>query len=461
MDEDLRDLRIGGIGFDKDWTKGSIMRNLLSLSWPMVVTNTLMMLGPTIDMVWVGKLGSASIAGVGVAGMAVQLLMGAMMGLMMGMRAIIARFIGSGDTDGANHAARQGFTISAIFAVVVAVIGILFAEPILILFGLEADVVAEGAAYMRILFGGSIAMSFRMMTEAVMQASGDTVSPMKITIGYRLFHIALCPFLIFGWWIFPPLGVSGAAITNIASQSIGTAISLWFLFSGRTRLRLTMRNFRIDPGMIWRIVRIGFPALISGIQRTVSNFLIMWFVVPFGTMAVAAHTVNQRVEMIMMMPAMAFGMASGVLAGQNLGANQPERAEKSAWLAMGLVEVVVAIASVVIFFAAEDIVRIFNTEPGMVEMASKFLKIAVVGYIMLGFMAVSMQALSGAGDTMPPMVVSVLTVWLVTLPLAYFLPKYTTLGVYGIRWGMVAGMTVPGIALTIYFKLGRWKLKKV
>ena len=459
--EEVEDSSRRGTTFDRDWTKGSIMGNLLSLSWPMVITNTLMMLGPTIDMVWVGKLGSASIAGVGVSGMAVQLVTGAMMGLAVGMRAIVARLIGAGDTGGANHVARQGFTISAIFSVVMATIGIFLAEPILILFGLEADVVSEGAAYMRILFVGSIAMSFRMMAEGIMQASGDALSPMKITIGYRLLHIALCPFLVFGWWIFPHLGVSGAALTNVVSQSIGTAVGLWFLLSGRTRMRLTMVNFRFDPGIIWRIVKIGFPALISGIQRTSSQFLLMYLIVPFGTMAVAAHTINQRVEMVIMMPAMAFGMAGGVLAGQNLGAGQPERAEKSGWLAMILVEGMALISSVVILVAAENIVRIFNAEPAVVEIASNFLRIAVVGYVMLGFMAVSMQVLSGTGDTMPPMLASLLTVWLITLPLAYFLPRITTLGVYGVRWAMVAGMVVPAVFLTIYFKLGRWKQKKV
>jgi putative MATE family efflux protein len=384
-----------------------------------------------------------------------------MMGLAMGMRAIIARFIGAGDASSANHVARQGFAISGIFSIVMAVIGIFLAEKILILFGLEADVVAEGAAYMRILFAGSVAMSFRMMAEGIMQASGDALSPMKITIGYRLFHIALCPFLVFGWWVFPRLGVSGAATTNIISQSLGTSVGLWFLFSGRTRLRLTMRNFRFDLSIIWRIIRIGFPALVSGVQRTLSQFLLMYLVAPFGTFAVAAHSINQRVEMVIMMPAMAFGMASGVLAGQNLGASQPERAEKSTWLAVILVEGVAIISSVVILFAAESIVRIFSTEPAVVEIAATFLRIAVVSYVVIGFMAATQQALSGVGDTMPPMITSLLTMWLITLPLAYFLPKITNLGVYGIRWAMVAGMVVPAIVLTAYFKTGRWKHRKV
>jgi len=289
-----------GPGFGRDWTKGNIFHNLLMLSWPMVISNSLNMLGPTIDMVWVGKLGAASIAGVGVAGIAVMLIMSAIMGLMMGMRAMIARFVGAGNVEGANHVAQQGFAISAIFAILMAVVGIFFAEPIMGLFGLEPDVVAEGVAYMRIIFVGAAAMSFRMMTEGIMQASGDAQTPMRITIFFRIFHVALCPFLIFGWWIFPRLGVSGAALTNVISQSLGLFISLWVLSTGRSRLRLSLKNFRLDPNIIWRIVRIGFPALISGIQRTFSQFFVMLFMAPFGTIAVAAHTINQRIEMMLL-----------------------------------------------------------------------------------------------------------------------------------------------------------------
>jgi len=427
----------------------------------MVISNSLNMLGPTIDMVWVGKLGAASIAGVGVAGIAVMLIMSAIMGLMMGMRAMIARFVGAGDVEGANHVAQQGFAISATFAILMAVVGIFFAEPIMRLFGLEPDVVSEGVAYMRIIFVGAAAMSFRMMTEGVMQASGDAQTPMRITIFFRIFHVALCPFLVFGWWIFPRLGVSGAATTNVVSQSVGLIISLWVLFTGRSRLRLSLKNFHLDPKIIWRIVRIGFPALVSGIQRTFSQFFVMLFMAPFGTIAVAAHTINQRIEMMLFMPGMAFGMASGVLVGQNLGANQPERAERSAWLAGGLVEALLVTCSLAILLWAENIVRIFNAEPGLVATASTFLRIAVAGYVVLGLMTVFMQALQGAGDTVPTMIISMVTVWLVTLPLAYFLPRITDLGMNGVRWGMAAGMIFAALTYTVYFRLGRWKRKKV
>jgi len=482
-----------GGAFAKDWTQGSIVGNLLELSWPMVVSSTLMMLGPTIDMIWVGRLGSSSVAGVGVAGIATQLIMGAMMGLIMGMRALVARFIGRGSIQEANHVSQQAFVISGGFAVVMAAVGAFLAEEIMGLFGLEEDVVAAGAAYLRIMFVGSATMSFRIMAEGVMQASGDAITPMVTAAVYRLFHVALCPFLVFGWWIFPEMGVRGAAVTGVVSQSLGAGIGLWLLFTGRSlylsrrprqdgdrglsgaltlrwlprilvgesRLRLTLRSFRLDPDIIWRIVRIGMPSMVSGMQRTFSQFFLMMFISPFGTAAVAAHTVTQRVEMVLFMPGMSLGQAAGVLAGQNLGAGKPERAERSAWLAVLVVEAFMIACSIVLLVVPGPIVRIFNSEPELVAVAVNFMRIAVAGYVVMGFTSALMSALSGAGDTVPPMVFSLVTIWLIQLPLAYFLPKVGDLGVYGVRWAIASGLFFGAIAYVAYFRTGRWKRKRV
>ena len=451
----------GGAEVYRDLTKGSIFRNLLSLSWPMIVSNALNMLGPTIDMIWVGRLGSASIAGVGVAGIAVMMMMSAMMGLSIGLRAMVARFIGAGDVGSANHVARQAFIMSAVFAIVMASIGIFFAESILVLLGLQPDVVAEGTVYMRILFVGTIVMSSWMVTESIMQASGDAMTPMKISVPVRLFHVVLCPFLIFGWWMFPRLGVSGAALTNIISQSLGLILGAWVLFSGRSRLRLSLSNFRLDLNIMWRMVKIGIPSSIMGIQSNLGQFALMWLIVPFGTLAVAAHTLCQRIEMVLFMPSVGLGSAAGVLAGQNLGARQPERAERGGWLAIGIAEGIMVTCAVAILLWAEGVVHIFSPEPGLVEIASTFLRIAIVGYLVLGLIIVSQFCISGAGDTLPPMIFAMVIIWLVQLPLAFLLPRVTDLGVYGIRWAMATGMLVGAVSFTTYFRMGRWKHKRV
>jgi putative MATE family efflux protein len=304
-------------------------------------------------------------------------------------------------------------------------------------------------------------MSFRMMMDSIMQASGDSMNPMWNTAVFRLVHIVLCPFLIFGLWIFPKMGVSGAAITAVISQSIGVLLGLRVLFGEKSRLRLTFKGFSFDFGLIWRIVRIGFPALITGIQRTLLQFFLQMFVAPFGTVALAAHAVNQRIEMFVMTPAMAFGMGAGVLVGQNLGAKQPERAEKSAWLAVGLIEAFAILVSLVLFVWTGPAIRIFNSEPDMVQMSSKFLHIALIGYIVIGFMFVLMNCMQGAGDTLPTMVISIITTWFITLPLAYFLPKYTSIGVYGVRWAMTASSLTGAVGNLIYFRTGKWKTRRV
>lgn len=446
---------------EKDWTKGSIVRNLLSLSWPVMVGNSVNMMGPTIDMIWVGKLGPTAIAAVGVSGMAVMILQSMMMGLFGGLRAVVARSIGEGNNEEANHAAQQAFVMGTAVSIVIALIGIFFADPILTLMGVAPDVIAEGAAYLRIQFVGMITMSLRFMVEGTMQASGDVTTPMKLAVVFRVFHIALSPLLIFGPGIFPALGVRGAAITNVFSQGLGTGLGMWFLLSGRTRLQLTFKGFYLDPRMMWRLVRIGIPASVMNIQRNFGQVLLIRFVASFGTVAMAAHTLGQRVDMLVFMPAGGVGMAAGVLAGQNLGAKQPDRAERSGWLAVAMTEGFMVLCSLGIFIGAESIVRIFNSDPELVKIAAHFLRIAAVGYMLMGFPNVLMQCISGVGDTVPPMIWSITTLWLVLLPLAYFLPRFTGLGVYGIRWALVADIVAGAIGYTAYFWMGRWKRKQI
>lgn len=226
-------------------------------------------------------------------------------------------------------------------------------------------------------------------------------------------------------------------------------------------MRVTFSNFRVDLSIIWRIVKIGIPSSISGMQISFGQLVLIWFIVPFGTVAVAAHTLAQRVQNILFMMGIAMGMGAGVLAGQNLGAGQPERAEKGAWIAIGLVTGLMVISAVAILLWAESIVRIFNSEPGTVKIASTFLRIATVGYLMLGPFSILMQSLSSVGDTLPPLLVSLLSFWLVNIPLAYFFSQVPNFGVYGIRWAMVIRTLVGAVALTIYFKMGRWKRKSI
>jgi len=451
---------MGGAAWRRDWTKGSIVRNLVSLAWPMMVTESLYMV-TVVDMIWVGKLGTVSIAGVGVASIVTMLIMTAKLGLIAGVRATVARFAGAGDAGLTNHAARQALVIGFVWGLVMTAIGVFLAEPIVSVFGVEADVVAEGAAYLRIFSLAWVPLSCWWIMLYSMQASGDATTPMRVELVTRFCHLALCPFLVFGWWIFPRLGVVGVATSNLVIESLGMVIGLWILATGRTRLRLTLRGFRLDLKVLWGMVKIGVPALVMTVQGSFATMVLMWIIVRFGTIAVAAHSVCGRLQMIVGLPNLGLNTATGVLVGQNLGAGQPERAERSGWMAAGLIQIFMLVCSVVILLWAESIIGIFNREPSLVEMGSGFLRIAAAGYLVMGFSGVLRGAISGAGDTVPPMFIGLVNMWLVHLPLAYFMPRITNLGVYGVPWAGVISLTLGAAAITTYFRMGRWKRKKI
>ena len=445
----------------RDWTKGNITSNLWSLAWPMTVSSTIMTLGPFIDAIWIGKLGTASMAGVTISGTVVMLINSLIMGLFTGLRAMVARFVGAGDNEKANHVSQQAFVIGIVLSLIMAAVGQFFAESILRLWDLEPEVIAAGATYMRIELIGTFTMSFGMLAQSIMQASGDAKTPMKISIGTRLFHILICPFLIFGWWLFPQLDVRGAALSSIIAQGIGGAIALWVLFSGRTRLRITLKNFSFDWGIIWRTARIGIPASLGGIHMNVGSIVFMWFIAPFGTLAIAGHMLVSRVDMLILMPAMGLGAAAGILAAQNLGALQPQRAAKTAWTAIGIFTSLMFVFSIVVWIWASYIVRLFNAEPDLIDMAGKFLKIQTVSYMCNGLMMVMMSVMNSVGDTLIAFIIDLVTMWGIRVPLAVLLPRVANLGVYGIRWALVADTVSSAIIFIIYFKSGRWKRKKV
>lgn len=447
--------------FKRDWTKGPVITNLLLLSWPMVVMETLWVISQVVDLIWVGRLGSDAIAGVGVASIILMLVWAVDMGLVTGARAMIARYTGAGDLKSANHVAGQAIVLGISWGLIITVLGSVLAENLLGVFGAEESVISESLSYLRVTFAGWIGMELMIVGLYIIQASGDTVRPMIIEAIVRIIHIIICPFLVLGWWIFPSLGIGGAALSNVVSQCLGGFIILWLLFRGHTRLHLKLSDFRIAPETVWRILKIGIPALVMGLQGAFGGILLMRLIVPFGSLAVAAQSLASRFEMFLFVPGMALGTGAGVLVGQNLGAGQPEKAKKSAWVAVGFVEGFMVACSILILVFSKNIIGIFSSEPELIEIGSNFMRIATAGYLVIALSSVLQNCIAGAGDTLPNMIVSITVVWLIQLPLAFFLPQATGLGIYGIRWAMVISTIAAAFAYAAYFISGRWKTKKI
>lgn len=445
----------------RDWTQGSILLNLLSLSWPMIVTEAVYMISQLFDMVWVGRSGSAAIAGLGIGLMLLFMVSTVDMAIISGIRAMISRFVGANDDESARKVAAQAYILSVSWGILVALGGFFLSKPLIKMFGVSPEVVDQGSRFLKVMFVGWIGMELHVMGMYIRQAAGDSMSPMATQIVVRSLHILLCPFLVLGIWVFPQMGIAGAAVSNTASQVLGGLIGIWFIFGGKTRIKLSLSDIRFSPSMTWRMLKIGVPSLISMAQMTASNFVLVWIIAPFGTLALAAHSLNGNVNGFVNTPNMGMSTGVGVLVGQNLGAKRPQRAIKSTWLGAAILQGFLFICLVAILIWAKNIAGLFSHDQEMINMATNFLRIATGAYIVMGLTSAFSACINGAGDTLPIMLINIGMIWAVQLPVAYLLSRYTSLQVYGTRVGMIAGPVAAAIATFLYFKFGKWQTKRV
>ena len=444
----------------RDLTTGSIPKNLWFLAWPQFIEGLLSVADQMADLFWAGRgFGARAIAGIGVAQNYAQLVMTGRLGIDMGMRAMVSRAVGAGDLALANHVALQAFTLSGGLSLVLVILGVVFTEPLLRILGVSDAVVAEGAAFMRWQFVSSATIAFRMMSGAALQASGDTLTPMKATSITRVVHFALAPFLAFGWWVFPEVGLMGLAMANGVGQLFGAAINFFALFRGTSRLQLTLTGYSVDLPLLWRLTKLGAPASITQMERAISQLLLFYFVTFFGDYAVAAYSLTRRTEMFVNMGSWGIGNSAGTLVGQNLGAGKPERAKAAIVWATGYVAIVKTVLGGLLFAFPVLFISVFNEDPELLPLAVIWLRIQVLGYLAMGMTQVIMQAIQTAGDMIFPMVVTLVCVWGLEVPLSYTLSRWTDLGQYGIAWAVVIGLTVRLAIFIPYFLSGRWTRK--
>jgi putative MATE family efflux protein len=446
----------------RDLTEGSIPRNLWFLAWPQIIEGVLNVADQMVDLFWAGRgFGSRAIAGIGVAQNYTQFIMTGRQGLDTGMQAMVSRAIGAGNIGLANHITLQALTLSGAYSLTMVLLGVFFTEDLLRLLGVSNEVIAQGSLYMRVQFLGAAGIAFRMMAGSALQASGDTMTPMKATAATRILHIVLSPLLAFGWLGFPTLGLAGLAAANVLAQLVGAGMNFRALFTGTSRLHLTLRGYRLDFAIIWRQVRIGAPASVTGMERPLAQLVLVGFLAPFGDYALASYALANRAQMFVNLGMWGLGRSSGVLVGQNLGAGKTARARETILWAIGFMGMVNGILVSLVFFFPGAFLSIFNQEPELLSIAIPWLRIQVIGYLFMGASQIFMQSFNTAGDTVVPMFVTVGTIWGVQQPLAYFFSRYTTLGEFGIAWAIVIAMLAPLFVYIPYYIWGPWWRKRV
>ena len=446
---------------ERDLTRISISKGIFILAIPMIISNVLQTAFNVVDMIWVGKLGASALAAVAMSGQILLVVMFVMIGIGVGTTAKVARAVGEKDRPKADNVAMQSLILGFAGSVIFAAAGYYIAPWLLRVLGAAPEVVELGAGYLRITFLGVIVMFYGFLISAILQGAGDAATPMVILVVATLINIVLDPVMIFGIGFIPALGVNGAAWATVISRTIGSVIALDVLLRGRSRIHVKMKYFRIDWNTISSILMIGFPASIQMTLRGLVGIVLIAVVAGFGTFAVAAYGVGLELFMIAMMPGFALGMASATLVGQNLGAQQQERAVRSAWTTVGYYEIFMFSMCLVFLAFAPYLVMLFNTEPEVVRIGTEFLRIIALGTIFLAPALILGRSMSGAGDTVSPLVITFITLWVIQIPLAIFLSRIPSLGLTGVWVAFLVAYISQAAMAVIWFQVGRWKMKKV
>jgi MATE family, multidrug efflux pump len=442
---------------ERDLTTISIAKGIFLLAVPMIVGNVLQTAFNVVDMIWVGRLGAPALAAVAMAGQILMVVMFVMIGIGVGTTAKVARAVGEKDRDKADNVAMQSLIMGFFGSLLFAVIGYYVSPWLLKVLGAQPDVVALGTGYLRITFLGVIVMFYGFLISAILQGAGDAATPMVILAGATILNIILDPIMIFwlGW------GVNGAAWATVIARALGSLVALEVLLRGRSRIHVKLAYFKIDWEAIRSILLIGFPASVQMTLRGAVGIVLISVVARFGTFAIAAYGVGLDLWMIAMMPGFALGMSAATLVGQNLGAKQPDRASLSAWTAAGYYFVFMLLMCVLFLTAAPYLVMMFNTEPEVVRIGSGFLRIVAFGTLFIAPSLILGRSMSGAGDTTSPLVITFITLWVIQIPLAFILARYTSLGLTGV-WAAILVAYISQAVMTIsWFQVGKWKHKKV
>ncbi len=453
----------------KDYTKAEIRKKVTLLAWPAIVEMFLMTFKQIVDTAMVGRLGEEAVAAVGLAMSPIMLFMGIFAAIGVGSTAIVARFIGAKDPDGAQRAGHQSLILSIGSALVISTAIFALSRFIIIFMGAEVDVIPLGTTYMRTLSPGLIFMSTAFVMSGVLRGAGDTKSPMRVNAVSNVVNVILNFFLIFetrsmdllGFQLLIPgagLGVFGAALGTAISRGIGGMVILSILFRGKSVVKLDLNKiFVFDFDLLRRIVKIGIPAAIERMVMSSGQIMFNRIVASLGTTAFAAHHLAIVAESISYMPGFGFSMAATTLVGQGLGAKDPDLAEKCGRETWRLGGIVMSFMGVLFFVFPQYFMQFLTNEPEVITLGIMCLRIVAIAQPPFAMAIILSGAIRGAGDTKFPMYASILGIWIIRLSLAMILGIFLGYGLFGVWLAMAIDLYFRGFLFYFRFNSGYWK----
>lgn len=448
-------------GTEADYTSISLRKALMLLSIPMVLEMSMESVFTIVDIYFVSKLGSDATSIVGLTESMLSLIYAFGIGFAISATAIVSRRIGEKNSRKAANAAFQTLLVASSISILISLIGILFSDNLLRLMGASGDAIRNHGGYTKLMLGGNFTIMFLFILNGIYRGAGDAAIALKVLCFSNLINIVLDPLLIFGIGSFHGLGVTGAAVATNIGRGSGVAFQLYMLFGGSSRIRLYLKDLKIDIKQIFTFIKLSSTVISQLLIGTSSWIVMVRIISEFGSIAVAGYTIGIRIIIFALLPSAGLSNAAATLVGQNLGAGKPRQAEKSVWSTGIANAIFLGTIGLILIIWPEPIIRMLIQQNEVVAKSVECLRIISFGFIAYGLGRVLVNSLNGAGDTVTPMFINIFCFWLFEIPLAYLLAIKLGMREQGVYYAIVIAETTMTLSALLFFVRGKWKLKKI
>jgi len=453
----------------KDLTQGSEGRNIFRFAVPMLVGHMFQQLYTFVDQIIVGRfLGKEALASVGASFPVIFTLIALIIGIATGGTIVISQFFGAKNFTKVKRAIDTIFIIMGVFAVIMTVVGISFSEQIFQLIKLPEELMPTANAYFSIYVSGLVVFFGYNGVAAILRGLGDSITPLYFLVLATVLNIGLDLLFIvkLGW------GIEGAAFATIIAQGTAFIVAVFYLNKTHELIKFNIREFSFDWEIFKQSLRIGLP---TGLQQTfvaLGMMALMGIVNGFGTDVVAAYTAAGRLDSLAIIPSMVFSTALSTFVGQNIGAGKIERVKKGLTRTMMMASATAIGITLLVIVFKFPLMRLFTLDQTVINIGGEYLTIVTSFYLLFTAMFVYGGVMRGAGDTIIPMFLTLISLWIIRIPAALFLSQDTVeifglslrgagMDESGIWWSIPIGWGFGLITSYLYYKTGKWKYKTV
>ena len=444
----------------KDMTQGRPWKRIMEFAIPMLIGNFAQQLYNTADSIIVGKfVGDNALAAVGSAMPILNLLLALFVGVATGAGIVVSQNFGAKDRDGLNKAIGNCLTLSFLASLLIMAVGPLVTMPLLTLLGTPDSIINWCAQYLNIYFLGIVGFFFYNMLSGVLRGLGDSVS----ALGFLLLAAALNVGL--DLWFVRSMGVAGVALATVISQGISAVFCYWKLACMGDIFDLGLKHMKLLPAVAGRILRIGIPSGVTQAIMATAGMVVLNLTNAMGETVIACNVIVMRVDGFAMLPNMTFGQAMSVYTGQNVGAQKFDRVHKGVKQGGIIAASFSTVITLTLLLFSPVLFGLFTDTPELIDLATRMIRLMAVGYICISVTQVLGGVMRGAGDTVTPMWVSIISTIIIRIPVAYFVaymtrstefPHGKPVALFGsLMFSWVMGMVIS----IIVFSIGKWKKK--